>query len=543
MKGAASALYGSDAIGGVINLITRDATAAFETTGELSAGHRGEFNAVAALGLRRDRASSFFSVERHENDGFDLTPTTFDTTAAAFERLDFLGRVRVKASDSMMLSGLASGYSNHAAGRSNGELGPQEDDIEDRTGNTNVQFDWLPQAGTTLQARGYVAHYSEDSTGRRAPPASTPLDPGALDETTIKFDVSASRVLGANQQIQGGTEYWRDEYSGINRLRNDAGERASIATAWLQHRLTIGGRVTTTLGLRGDAHSEFGSALSPKVAANARLANGVFIQASYGSGFRAPDIGQLYYRFLNPSNIYQAIGNLNLQPEYAHSWQLGGEYSSPSRRARFGGNLFRNDVRDLIESVSLGMPVTQVQLSDLLQREHLDPGFRPVTGRLLFTYKNISDAVTKGVELDGEIALTSQVGVSGAYTYLDARDDKTGLALTGRNAHQGSMRATWRSKFGLVANIRGMFNSRWIAARASVGGRPQDTYAPGYSLWDAYISQRAARGVNVFAAIDNIADSQDRNVGLTSASGAPLAIYRADAGRTVRAGVRWSWSK
>ena len=74
VKGAASALYGSDAIGGVINMITRDATAPFDTTGELSGGSRGEVNAVAEAGMRRDRFSGLFSIEHHRNDGFDLTP-------------------------------------------------------------------------------------------------------------------------------------------------------------------------------------------------------------------------------------------------------------------------------------------------------------------------------------------------------------------------------------------------------------------------------------------------------------------------------------
>ena len=105
---------------------------------------------------------------------------------------------------------------------------------------------------------------------------------------------------------------------------------------WLQHRLTIGGRVTTTLGVRTDHHSEFGTAVSPKIAANARLGGGVSARASYGRGFRAPDIGQLYYRFLNPSSIYQVIGNPNLQPEYANSLQIGGEYATrgPARPVR-----------------------------------------------------------------------------------------------------------------------------------------------------------------------------------------------------------------
>jgi outer membrane receptor for ferrienterochelin and colicins len=541
VKGAASALYGSDAIGGVINLITRDATAPWETTGELSGGSLGEVNGVAEVGMRRDRFAGLFSVERHQHDGFDLTPTTFDTTGAPFQRVDLLARVRFKASDSVSFAVLGTGYDNHAAGRSNGELGPQEDQIDERTINVNVQGDWLPRAGTALQGRVYTARYDESSTGRLVSGAT--LDPGALDERLFKLDASFSHILGGRQQLQGGVDYWRDEYSGINRLRHDAGEQASIATAWLQHRLSIGSRVTTTVGLRGDSHSEFGSAVSPKLAANAQLGGGVSVRASYGRGFRAPDIGQLYYRFLNPSNIYQVIGNPNLQPEYANSLQLGGEYATPARRARFGVNLFRNDVRDLIESVNLGFAATPAQVSAIFAREGLDPTFRPVAGRLLFTYKNINDAVTAGAEIDGEIAVTRALSLASAYTYLDARDDASGLALTGRHEHHGYVRATWRHSVGLTANLRGQFYGGWIAARAMVNGRPQDTVAPGFAIWDAYMSQRLVRSLTLFAAIDNLADNQDPNTGRVSAAGAPLAIYRPDAGRTARFGVRWSWSK
>ena len=544
VKGASSALYGSDAIGGVINLITREATAPFDTTGELSGGSFGEFNAAAGAGFRRSRLSGLFMVEHHRNDGFDLTPTTFDTTGAPFERVDFMGRARLQAARDLALGVRTTGYDNRTEGRSNGELGPQEDRIDESTVNVNVSADWIARPTTSVQARAYVARFDEASAGRLAPPASTPLAPGALEEQLLKLDGSFSHVAGGNQQLQGGAEYWRDQYSGINRLRNDSGEQASIGTAWLQHRLTIGGRVTTTLGLRADHHSQFGSAWSPKVAANARLGGGVSARASYGRGFRAPDIGQLYYRFLNPSNIYQVIGNVNLQPEYANSLQVGGEFATPARRARFGVNLFRNDVRDLIESVNLGFAATPAQVTQIMQREGLDMSFRPVAGRLLLTYKNINDAVTEGVELDGEFAATPSLTFAAAYTYLDARDDVTDLRLTGRSTHQGTVRAVWRHQAsGFAANLRGQFASEWVAARATVNGRPVDTLAAGYGVLDAYVSQRVVRGLTAFVAIDNLADNQDPNFGKVSPTGAPLAIYRPDVGRTARFGLRWSWSK
>jgi outer membrane receptor protein involved in Fe transport len=144
------------------------------------------------------------------------------------------------------------------------------------------------------------------------------------------------------------------------------------------------------------------------LAANYFITDALRARASYGRGFRAPDLGQLYYRFLSPSNIYQVIGNPDLEPEYADSWQFGAEYTFPQRRARLGVNVFRNDVRDLIESVSLGFVATPAQLSTLLASEGLDPSFRPALGRLLLTYRNIVDVVTQGVELDTEAAVTKR---------------------------------------------------------------------------------------------------------------------------------------
>jgi outer membrane receptor protein involved in Fe transport len=106
------------------------------------------------------------------------------------------------------------------------------------------------------------------------------------------------------------------------------------------------------------------------------------------------------------------------------------------------------------------------------------------------------------------------------------------------------VRATWRqSRFGFSANLRGTFVGEWVAARATVNGQAVDTTAPGYAIWDAYASQRIVRGLNAFVAVDNLADNQDQNLGRLSATGTPLPIYRPDAGRTIRGGVRWSWAR
>jgi len=544
VKGAASALYGSEALGGVINLITREPSSPFDATIALSAGNLGVVGSRLDAGFKRERTYGVVSVERHQHDGFDLTPGTFDTTGAPYRRYDALAKLHRQFAPSFSFGGLATGYHNKMAGHSNGELGPQEDDVRDRAISTNLNGRWLVGRTTTVEARGYASGYSEQSGGRLAPPRSTLLEPGTLEERYGKLDLAVAHAIGSRQMLQAGAEWARDRYEGTNRVRDEVGgHEADTAVAWAQHRWSATNRLTTTVGARVDRRSQFETAVSPKLGANLRLTDHVHVRASYGRGFRAPDLGQLYYRFLSPSNFYQVIGNPNLEPEYAHSWQFGGEYITPRRRARVGVNVFRNDVRDLIESVSLGFVATPQQLADLLAREGLDSSFRPALGRLLLTYRNLFDVVTQGVELDTEAALASGISAGGSYTYLSARDTETDLALTGRHPHHGHVRVSWQPRqSGFRASLRGTFFSSWISARATVAGGVQDTVAPKFALWDAFVSQRLTRGLSAFLTIDNLADSQDPNTGVLLATGAPAPIYRPEAGRTARVGVQWSFS-
>jgi outer membrane receptor for ferrienterochelin and colicins len=543
VKGAASALYGSDALGGVINLITREPASPLEASVALSGGNFGSIGARVDAGFKRESAYGIFSVERHQHDGFDLTPSTLDTTGAPYRRYDVMAKLQQQFTPSFALSGLVTGYHNETGGSSIGELGPQQDDIRERAISGNLAAKWFAGRNTSVEARAYLSQFRERSDGHLLAPPLAPLEPGALDERYQKADLVVAHTIGSRQLLQGGLEWSRDHYEGTNRVRDqEDGHRADTAVLWAQHRWTPVDRVTTTVGARVDRRSQFETAVSPKAAANVRLTDGLYARVSYGRGFRAPDLGQLYYRFLSPSNFYQVIGNPFLDPEYANSWQLGGEYVTRGRRARLGVNLFRNDVKDLIESVSLGFVATPAQLAAILEREGLDPSFRPALGRLLLTYRNLHDVVTQGVEFDTEAALTREISVGGAYTYLSARDADTDLRLTGRHRHHGHVRVTWEPAVsGFRASLRGTFFSSWIAARATVAGAVQDTVAPRFALWDAFLSQRVGRRLSAFLAVDNLADSQDPNTGIVLANGSPAPLYRPEAGRTARIGVQWSF--
>jgi outer membrane receptor for ferrienterochelin and colicins len=544
VKGASSALYGSDAIGGVINQISRDALAPVETSLTLSGGSLSRLDVRGDAGFARDRFSLLVSGERHKQNPFDLTPTTFDTTGVGFHREDAFAKMSYNLTPDLSVRAWARSYWGRERGRALGEEGNLDSTIDEDSQSFNLAADWQINKRAAAQIRGYSARWDE-ITNSVLSPTNTPIAPGNLFERYGKVDGSFSYLLGERQYIQTGGEWATTRYRGFNRLANDSGHSAEIASIWAQDRLSFANRVTITAGLRFDNHSIFGSAVSPKAGLNFRLTEYWRIRASYGRGFRAPDLGQLFYRFLNPTNFYQVIGNPNLNPEYADSIQIGSEFTARNRRARFAINLFRNDVDNLIESQSLGFITSPQQLRDIAAREGIDLTlFRPTLGRLLFFYKNIAQARTQGIELDGDLSLPRGFSFGGAYTYLYARDRAASVPLLNRHKHHGNLRLAWESnaRTGLRANLRGTFYSKWINALATATS--PDVIPPGFALWDVYLAKRIYRGFELFGAVDNFTDNKDPNMGLLDATtGAPLPIYRTEYGRTFRVGMRFTWAQ
>jgi outer membrane receptor for ferrienterochelin and colicins len=541
VKGAASAMFGSDAIGGVVNLITRDAGSPLESMLTVSGGEHGTVDAAASAGARRGRASVFGVASRSARDSFDLTPQTPDTTGVRFARLDGFGKTEFRVTPALTLAATGSGYWNSQRGRVVGEAGLLDSVVDDESQAFAGRMLWQVNGRTSLEARAYATRFDEANDGTLiATQAVQPTD--RLFESMTKADASIGYVLGERHMLQGGAELTRDRYRGVNRVRDAGGHTATTGVAWLQDRFNVASWLTLTVGGRYDQHSIFGSAFSPKAALNARVAPGLRARVSYGEAFRAPDLGQLFYRFVPTANFYQVVGNPALESETAGSWQVGADYSHASGRFRAGVNAFHNRVRDLIESYSLGVLASPAQLAQLVATEGLDPSFSPVFGRQLFIYRNIADARTQGFEADGEIALGGALQAAGAYTYLDARDLTRNQPLAGRHRHHGSTRLTWSpSTLGLRAEIRGTLYSAWIAA-AGRGTTPAAT-APAFAIWDAYVAKRIAKGIELFGAVDNLADDQDPNTGLLLPNGSPSPIYRPEIGRTVRAGFRLKFDR
>ncbi len=532
VKGASSALYGSDAISGVINMITREPRQCFDSNVTASAGTFGAVDLRADAGFVHDRWSGFFAAERHKRNPYDLTLQDFDTTGPGFRRYDYMAKIDRDFSENLKLSLPANAFDNRQVSVYASSGGGQATTTNDSAQNYGATLNAGLSPLTQLQARAYYGKYDENST------VDIYAAPGLIDATAnlnerlYRFDTSLSQIVGNRQLLQGGFDWTNNEYRGFNRLLGDnRGQSIRMADAWFQDRIQARPRLSLTIGGRLTNHSIYGTRMVPRVGLLYRAGENFRIRASYGQGFRAPDIGQLYYRFLTPSGLYRIIGNPTLSPESSTTTQLG--FDSGFGRLRFSATYFRNSVKNLIQTELLGRPRTPQKLNGLLEQFNVDSSFSPALNRWFYLYRNIENVYTTGLEAKAQLRLTSNLIVSSGYTYLDARDRETGAYLSQRHKHHGNFRIWWTTDRlgGLRSNFRGVYLSKW-----PIVGRRATLIADGYQLWDWRLAKPLRPGWEIYGAVDNMLDSIDSNL-----AGPDPTFFRADPGRTLRIGMRWTF--
>lgn len=555
VKGAASALYGTDAIGGVINLISHQPTQPLEIDATTSGGSLGQVDTRLGIGGQWRKLSAFLDLEHHQHDSYSLLPDDPTTVGAYENRQDGLVKLRYTFNPRIALGFTASGYANHDHGFGFTEESDPTDPMNflntptalrsnDSTQTYALVADFVPTSSTTLQLRGYSAQYNEDSNSRLYEDGieGPVFDPGNLREIYRCADATVGQQWGSHQFLQGGYEWVRDEYSGDNRLvGGSAGQELYTNDAWFQDRIQPFGNLLLTLGARYQNNSSFGSHAVPKAGAVYRINDHLIVRGAFGLGFRAPNLGELYYHLLHLEYGYQVIGNPTLRPETSQSYSTGGTFTAG--RYQLSLNLFRNNLRNLIDDVlfcdeTAGQDCSGQTLVQLMTQYGVPPSFDyDTSGAALFTFVNLNvdRAYTQGFDVDGRVAFTPSLVFSGAYTYLEAVDPVTHTWLPYRNRHQGHVMFEYtRPRWGLTTNIRGTFFSKWPTENNE--GSPSTDWAYGYQIWNFYLSKTLGRGIRAFGSIDNLMDSRDQKLTQN-----PPSFDRPDFGRTFRIGMSYSF--
>ena len=533
VKGASSALYGSDAIGGVINMITRKPRYPVEASVTTSGGSLNRFDMRGDLGFVKDKWSGFFEVERHKQNPYSLIPSG-STTGPGFHRYDYLGKLGYEFSDRFKLRATAHSFVNQDRGSLLSSSGPTDSVTNDSAQHYAVSADVGLTPMTRWNLRGFYGKYDESSLSDVLSQPGPINSVANLNQRLYRFDSSVSHVLGGRQLLQGGLEWTQDAYRGYNRILGDnAGQGISMVDLWINDRLSLHERFVLTLGSRFNHHNLYGSHFVPRVSSLFRLTDNLRIRGTLGRGFRAPDLGQLYYQFQNPLHFYQVIGNTHLKPEKSTTYQFGFDYGLG--KIRFAANFFRNDIRDLIQAEFIGQPRTSEEMQALLRIFGISPEFNPALNRFFYLYQNVDNVYTSGIESKIELKLTRNLMISTGYTYLDARDKTTDAFLSGRHRHHGNFRIFYSSSRlgGWRTNLRGTYFSKW-----PVSGRGGTLLGDAHQIWDWYVAKPISRGTELFFVVDNLFDSKDAYL-----NAAQPSFLRADPGRLFRVGMRWRFNR
>ncbi len=555
VKGAASALYGTDALGGVINLVSREPSEPLDIETTTSGGSMGAIDTRLGMGGQYKGLTGFLDLEHHQRNAYSLIPDDPTTVGAYENRQDLFFKLRYAFNPKAAIGFTSTAYANHDHGLgttfsvdpndpNNFILSPTSLRSNDSTQTYALVGDFLLTPTTTFQARAYSSQYNENSSGRlfTTNGEGPDFDPGNLNETYRRADASLGQKLGRWQYLQAGYEFVRDEYRGDNRLvGGNAGRELTTNDVWAQDRVQPFRNLLVTLGARYTNNSTFGGHAVPKVGVVYRMNDHFTVRAAYGEGFRAPNLGELYYHLLHLEFGYQVIGNPTLRPETSQSFSTGGTFTAG--RYQVSLNFFRNKLRNLINNalvcdVTSGQDCSGAALEQLLSHYGVPQSFDyDSTGAALFTFinLNVDRAFTQGFDVDGRVRLTPDLAFSGAYTYLDAVDSTNHAWLPYRNRHQAHVKLEYaKARWGLVTNLRGTFYSKWPNGTNS--GDPIQDYGYAYQIWNFYASKSIARGLRMFGAIDNLADSRDQKLEQSQPS-----FDRPDFGRTFRIGLNYSF--
>jgi len=224
------------------------------------------------------------------------------------------------------------------------------------------------------------------------------------------------------------------------------------------------------------------------------------VRASWGLGFRPPSFAELYLSFSNPGIGYFVQGNPSLQPERSGSLNLSADYRLPIEGWSVSASAWHTSITNLINITANGAP---------------NPD-----NPTIFSYENVTNAYTQGVELSTRLKLSKGAYLDFSYMGLDARDLTRDRALEGRSGHRLNVQATAKYRpTGLEAVVRGTLHSaRPFYVGPGLGfanvlgfGDERVVWAPAYFDLEAQVTYTVRNWLKVFVNGYNLLNAGDQS--------------------------------
>lgn len=467
LKGPASVQYGSDAIGGVVQMLsaTPNKNSAFVT------GLYGENNTYKAIaGVDIVLPQGFYAQlrgQRLESDGTSIFDTQNDDLKAGFDQKGYSAKLgyddqnRLKAAIEISRNEGINQYSDNG-GMSN----TAQRQFENQLVNLNASA--LVLDHLTINAR-----YSNFQDQQHFVESS----PYYADTERNEGDVNAKWQFTSKQNILAGISFDNQEYKNASIL--DSKQSVDTIGYYLQHQYNSD-KLNTQLGVRIEDNEKFDVHTVGQGAIRYHFTPATSIYANIGSAFRAPSLTELYYH--NEADygswgIYHTYGNTELKPEESIAYEIGLDHQLNSALSLYL-SAYKTDIENLITS---------------------SPSYNANTNTTTTTYENINQANFQG----GEIGLKwvqNNLFLSTAYAYVKTENEQTKLEIAYRP------RQTYTLTAGYEDGIYGVNTSLIARSEANAQNSANSIKIPGYATVDLNAFWNIHPNLKLFTNIQNVGD-------------------------------------
>ena len=534
LDGAASSLYGSDAIAGVINIITDQPTQnLISVTSDTRVSGHGQLTENVTLDIYKNGFGSYTSFSHDRADSYrnnDLeyvkgSDTETQQTIAPFftgYRSNIIGQKFTYAPTEHLALNAGLDYSYKITDRPETRqdiMGGTDYEMRYKGFRWNVGGIYKFTDRNSLQATFTVDRFRY---GKEYDVATKDYQVGdyVQSKKQMMMDGELKAILGLakNSTTIFGAD-WRKDY--LTATSGNIEENVYSLAAYAQHEHKLFKDFTATLGLRLTHHETFKNHLTPKVALMYAPGNFRF-RATYSAGFRAPGLDELYYHYfsVNRGKAQISFGNKDLNPEKSNYFSLNAEYRDEVIAVSVTG--FLNRINDMV--IKQNVKVDEASLA-MLRREFPEMTDDQASKLEQYAvYQNSDKGDVKGVQVNvsANIFPGFNLSTNYVYTYARTKSGEEWTALERSMRHAATVAANYHhawGRYGLNVNLNGRLQSKTYY--------PGYEDAPGYGIWNLHTTHsfdvakwfflEPAIGVdNIFNKVDDRIDSSQRKYALYS---------------------------